>query len=64
MKETGQADGMVKALMDMALFCDRALRAGEDEDQSSLDTDVSSLSCDDAAHTRPCDDDALQCVSL
>ena len=49
MKETGQAGGMVEALMDMALFCDRALRTGEDEDeledkdedQSSLDTHVS-----------------------
>jgi DNA-dependent protein kinase catalytic subunit len=42
MKETGQADGMVEALMDMALFCDHALRADEDrhEDrQQSLDTE-------------------------
>ena len=63
MKETGQADGMVEALMDMALFCDHALRADEDrhEDrqqsldteeidgqQSPLDTDVSLGSCGDA----------------
>ena len=34
---------MVGALMDMALFCDRALRLGEEDDgeESPLDTEVS-----------------------
>ena len=58
MKETEKSEGMVEALMDMALFCDRALRAQEDrkdkedkedeEDKDSngtpLDTDVSTVS--------------------
>ena len=44
MKESGGSEGMVEALMDMALFCDCALRACEDPDEQSspLDTDVSS----------------------
>lgn len=41
MKETNKTEGMVEALMDMALFCDCALRASEDEEESPLDTDVS-----------------------
>ena len=41
MKQSEKADGMVQALMDMALFCDRALRACEDGNGSSLDTEVS-----------------------
>lgn len=41
MKQSDKADGMVQALMDMALFCDRALRACEDGNGSSLDTEVS-----------------------
>ena len=41
MKEGGRSEGMVESLMDMALFCDRALRAREDEESSPLDTDVS-----------------------
>ena len=39
MKETNQAGGMVEALMDMALFCDRALRTVEDKNQSSTGED-------------------------
>lgn len=41
MKQSDKADGMVQALMDMALFCDRALRECEDGNGSPLDTDVS-----------------------
>ena len=50
MKETENTEGMVAALMDMALFCDRALREHEDKDdedeeeeESLLDIEVSSL---------------------
>ena len=41
MKQTNDADGMVQALMDMALFCDRAVKACEDGNTSPLDVDVS-----------------------
>ena len=40
MKQSDNADGMVEALMAMSSFCDRALRAQEDEDTSPLDTEV------------------------
>ena len=44
MEETGAAEGMVEALMAMALFCDRALRAAENTENGSgtpLDIEVS-----------------------
>ena len=40
MEETGKPEGMVDALMEMVLFCDRALRAQEDGEGSPLDTEV------------------------
>ena len=40
MSATERPEGMVKALMEMALFCDRALRAKEDKDSTPLDTEV------------------------
>lgn len=41
MKQSDNADGMVQALMDMALFCDRALRECDDGSGSPLDIEVS-----------------------
>ena len=46
MEETGAAEGMVEALMAMALFCDRALRAAENTENGGgtpLDIEVSGL---------------------
>ena len=41
MNVTEKPEGMVKALTEMALFCDRALQAEEDGHATPLDTEVS-----------------------
>ena len=37
-RATGESGGMVQALVDVANFCDRALRAKEDEGTPHLET--------------------------
>ena len=62
MKEAKKADGMVEALMDMAQFCDRALRVCEDGEGSPLDTDVSLCILVMDCNCLKCDCNCLKCV--